>query len=72
MKRNKFTGRYDAVDSMRGESVKTNLVAPAIGFAGLLPAASAHARGSLAGARAARRERAWRGLHLYEYSAKKR
>ncbi len=50
MKRGELTGRHDAVDSVRGKSVKTNLVALAIGFAGLLPAASAHAQGSLEGA----------------------
>ncbi len=50
MRRGELTGRHDAVDSIRGKSVKTNLVALAIGFAGLLLAASAHAQGSLEGA----------------------
>ncbi len=50
MKRGELTGRHDAVDSVRGKSVKTQLMALAIGFAGLLPAASTHAQSSLAGA----------------------
>ncbi len=50
MKRSELTGRHNAVDSVRGKSVKTKLMALAIGFAGLLPAASAHAQGSLEGA----------------------
>lgn len=52
MKRSELTGRHDAVavDSIRGKSVKTKLMALAIGFAGLILAASAHAQGSLEGA----------------------
>ena len=50
MRRSELTGRHDAVDSIRGKSVKTNLMALAIDFAGLLLAAPAHAQGSLEGA----------------------
>jgi len=50
MKRSELTGRHDAVDSVRGKSMKANLAALAIGFAGLLLAASAHAQSSLEGA----------------------
>jgi hypothetical protein len=47
MKRSELTGRHDAVDSIRGKSVNTKLMALAIGFAGLILAASAHGQGSL-------------------------
>ncbi len=50
MKRSELTGRHDAVDSIRGKSVNTKLMALAIGFAGLILAASAHGQGSVEGA----------------------